>query len=124
MNAALAARIVAVATGVWLMFAPWLLDYGNPAADNDRTIGPIAGAFAFVACWEVLMAMRWATVPFGAWLVLAPVVLTYDDPLAWVSSIASGLIFVATAFVGSDMREKFGGGWRSVRPKAWTASSS
>lgn len=121
MTARLAARLVAVATGVWLMFAPWLLDYGDPAASNDRIVGPIAGSFAFVACWDVLMPMRWPTVPCGAWLVAAPVVLGYDDPLAWVSSIASGLVFVATAFVGTDLRHRFGGGWRSVRPKAWSS---
>lgn len=120
MTTALAARLVAVATGVWLMFAPWLLDYGNPAADNDRIVGPIAGALAFSACWDILMAMRWATVPCGAWLIAAPLVLGYDDGLAWVSSIASGVVFIATAFVGHDVRDRFGGGWRSVRPKAWT----
>ena len=124
MSAAIIARLVAVATGVWLMFAPWALDYGGLAADNDRIVGPIAGSFAFVACWDVLMAMRWATVPFGAWLVLAPLVLGYDDPLAWVSSVASGIVFIGTAFVGYDVREKFGGGWRSVRPSAWTTSPS
>lgn len=121
MTPALAARLVAVATGVWLMFAPWLLDYGDPAATNDRIVGPIAGSFAFVAAWEVLMPMRWATLPCGVWLVAAPIVLTYDDPLAWVSSIAAGLVFAGTAFVGEDLREQFGGGWRSIRPRAWSA---
>lgn len=103
------------------MLSPWLLEYGDSAATNDRIVGPIAGAFAFVACWDVLMPMRWPTLPCGAWLVVAPVALGYDDPLAWVSSIVSGLVFVATAFVGDDLRDQFGGGWRSVRPRAWTS---
>ena len=120
MTRALAARLVAVATGVWLMFAPWILDYANPAADNDRIVGPIAGAVAFVACWAVMMPLRWATIPCGVWLVVAPAILGYDDATAWVSSVASGVVFVATAFVGRDLRSQFGGGWRSVRPRAWT----
>lgn len=124
MSSWLVARVVAVATGVWLMFAPWLLDYGDPAATNDRIIGPIAGSFAFVACWEVLMPMRWPTVPCGAWLVAAPLVLGYGDPLAWISSVVAGSVFVLTAFVGADLRHEFGGGWRSVRPKAWTSPPS
>lgn len=116
MSRALAARLVAVATGVWLMCSPWLLDYGDPAATSDRIVGPIAGSFAFVACWEVLTAMRWPTLPCGLWLIVAPLILSYDDPLAWVSSIASGLVLAGTAFVGDDVRTKFGGGWRTLRP--------
>lgn len=114
-----AARLAAVAAGVWLMFAPAILDYSDPARSNDRIIGPIAGALAFVACWQVVTAVRWATVPFGGWLVIAPAVLGYDDVGAWCSSIAAGLLITLTAFVGDDVSDQFGGGWRSVRPSAW-----
>jgi hypothetical protein len=122
-RADLIARLVAVAIGVWLMAAPAVLDYGGVAADNDRIIGPIAGSCAFVACWEVLMAVRWATVPFGVWLVLAPFVLGYDASAAWVSSIVSGSVIAGTAWVGRDVRDQFGGGWRSVRPRAWSTAT-
>ena len=118
------ARLAAVVAGIWLMAAPAVLGYGGTAADNDRIIGPIAGAFAFVACWEILMAMRWATVPFGVWLLVAPFVLGYDDTAAMISSVASGLVIVATAPVGGDVREQFDGGWRSVRPRAWQQPAS
>jgi len=119
----LIARLVAVAVGVWLMAAPAVLGYDGIAADNDRIVGPIAGACAFVACWEVLMAFRWATLPLGAWLVLAPLVLGYDDSAAWWSSIASGLVIAGTSWVGRDVRDDFGGGWRSVRPRAWRTTA-
>lgn len=122
MRTDLIARIVAVVAGVWLMAAPAVLGYQGVAADNDRIVGPIAGAFAFVACWEVLMAMRWATLPLGVWLVLAPLVLGYDDSAAWISSIVSGLVIAGAAWVGRDVRDQFGGGWRSVRPRAWTTA--
>lgn len=113
------ARITTVAVAVWLMAAPAVLGYGDPAQSNDRIVGPIAGAFAFVACWEILMAMRWPTVPLGAWLVLAPVALGYGATEAWISSIISGLLIVSAAFVGHDVTGDFGGGWRSVRPRNW-----
>lgn len=119
MTAALVARLAAVATGVWLMVAPWALGYGDPMATSDRVVGPIAGALAFVACWAVVAPLRWGTIPGGAWLVLAPAVLGVGEPAAWVSSVASGVVFVATAFVGEDVREQFGGGWRTVRPSAF-----
>jgi hypothetical protein len=115
----LAARVVVVAVAVWLMAAPAVLDYGDPARTNDRIIGPIAGAFAFVACWEVLMAMRWPTLPLGLWLVAAPVALSYDATEAWISSMAAGVVITSAAFVGRDVRDQFGGGWRSVGPRAW-----
>lgn len=115
----LAARLVAVAAGVWLMLSSWALDYGGAAQTNDRIVGPIAGAFAFVACWEVLMAMRWATLPLGVWLVVAPAILQFGTAAAWASSVISGLVIAGTSLVGHDVSDQFGGGWRSVRPGAW-----
>lgn len=124
MSTALVARIIAVLTGVWLMFAPAVLDYTGAAETNDRIIGPIAGSFAFVACWDVLVAMRWPTVPLGAWLVVAPLLLGYADAGAWISSMVSGAVFVVTGLRGREGDdERFGGGWRSVRPSAWRTSS-
>lgn len=124
MSAGLLARLVAAAVGVWLIAAPAVLDYGGVAADNDRIIGPIAGAFAFVACWEVLAALRWATVPLGAWLIAAPAVLAYDAAAAWCSSVASGVVIAAAAWIGRDASGSFGGGWRSIRPAAWRSEAA
>jgi hypothetical protein len=123
MSRALVARIVTVATAVWLMFAPAVIGYDGVAASNDRIFGPIAGSFAFVACWDVLMPMRWPTLPLGLWLVAAPPILGYDHAGAWVSSIVAGIVIAATAFVGHDVSDEFGGGWRSIRPAAWTDSA-
>jgi hypothetical protein len=117
------ARLAAVAAGVWLMFAPAVLHYDGVPATNDRIVGPIAASFAFVACWQVVMPLRWATIPFGAWLVVAPLALGFDPVGAWVSSILAGLVVVVTAFVGQDLADRFDGGWRSVRPAAWSEGS-
>ena len=107
------ARLVGVAVGAWLMFAPAVLDYEGVAATNDRIIGPISGSIAFVALWAVLRPFRWLLIGCGAWLVLAPLVLTYDSGAAIVSSLAAGLVLAATAPFGST-DERFGGGWRTV----------
>jgi len=113
------ARVVAVVAGVWLMFAPAVLDYAGVAENNDRTFGPIGASFAFVAMWEVLRPLRWATLPVGVWLVAAPLVLTYDDAGAIVSSVAAGVVLAVSAFFGGDVDATFGGGWTSIRPSAW-----
>lgn len=125
MSARLLARMTTVVVGVWLMFSSAVLEYsGTVAADNDRIVGPIAGAFAFVACWAVLDPLRWPTLPLGAWLVVAPLVLGDDSGAAVVSSIVSGAIIVGVAFVGEDLRDRFGGGWSSVFPSRWRRDDS
>lgn len=110
------ARVVAVASGIWLMFSPALLGYGDPAAANDRIFGPIGGAFAFVAIWEVVRPLRWATLAVGVWLVFAPFVLGYADVAPTVSSVVAGVVMAATAPLGGESRRVYGGGWKSLLP--------
>ena len=110
MSARILARVAVVVIGVWLEAAPAVLSYGTPAANIDRTLGPIAGGIAFVAIWAVAHPIRWATVPVGMLLVLAPL-LGYPADAA-ISSIASGAAIVALALVGGDPESAHGGGWR------------
>jgi SPW repeat len=109
------ARFVAMVAGIWLMFAPAVLGYGDPAASNDRIFGPIGAAFAFVAVWEVVRPLRWATLPVGLWLILAPFVLGYSSA-ASVSTVVAGLAMVVTAPLGGKTRQMYGGGWRTLLP--------
>ena len=108
------ARLVAVAAGVWLMFSPAVLGYGDPAAANDRIFGPIGASFAFVAIWEVVRALRWGTLPIGAWLMIAPFLLGYDALGATISSVVAGGTMAVTSFLGGETRQCYGGGWRSL----------
>jgi hypothetical protein len=113
------ARLVAVAAGVWLMFAPAVLGYEGAAETNDRIFGPIGAALAFVAIWQVVRAVRWGTLPVGIWLVAAPLVLGYDHTEAIISSIIAGLVMATSTFFGTQVTGSFGGGWRSVFPSRW-----
>lgn len=108
------ARALQVAIGLWLMFAPWALDHGDPAAANDRIFGPIAAAIAFVALWEVARSIRWWIVPFAGWLVVAPLVLWYGDVAAFVNSAACGAALVGLSFLGGQTKAAFGGGWSTL----------
>ena len=110
------ARLVAIAAGVWLMFSPAVLGYGDPAAVNDRIFGPIGASFAFVAIWEVVRSLRWGTLPVGAWLVLAPFVLGYSSTDAIVSSVVAGIAMALSALLGGEIRESYGGGWLTLLP--------
>jgi hypothetical protein len=110
----LIARIGAVAAGVWLMFAPAVLAYGDPAAANDRIFGPLGASLAFVAIWEVTRPLRWATLPVGVWLLAAPFVLGYDHTGALISSIAAGVVMAGTAPLGGEITDQHGGGWSAL----------
>lgn len=110
------ARFVAVASGIWLMFAPAVLGYGDPGEVNDRIFGPIGAAFAFVAIWEVVRPLRWGTLPVGIWLIVAPFLLGYTDVASVVSSVVAGVVMAATAPLGGEIKQSYGGGWKSLLP--------
>lgn len=108
---AVAARSATVAIGVWLMFAPAVLDYTDIGADVHRLLGPIAGGTAFVAIARSIRMLRWATVPVGVLLVLAPVLGLPIE--ATVNSIVSGIAIVLLGlFPRPEEGNEFGGGWR------------
>lgn len=115
------ARLLAMTAGIWLMFSPAVFGYGNPAAANDRIFGPIGAAFAFVAIWEVVRALRWGALPVGVWLVLAPFVLGYGMVEATISSVSAGALMMLTAPLGGEVEGSYGGGWRTLLPGSPTA---
>ena len=101
--------------GIWLMAAPAVLGYGDPARMNDRIVGPIAASFAFIAVWEVTRGLRRFNVALGAWLVVAPWMLGYDT-VATVNSTAVGPFLIFFAALGGTVGQRFGGGWASLVP--------
>lgn len=108
------ARILSVLCGFWLMAAPAVLDYGNPARANDRITGPIAAAFAIIAIWQATRPLRVVDAVAGVWLVFAPLVWGYGPGLATLNSVVVGLVLVALAFVRGAANERIGGGWSSL----------
>jgi hypothetical protein len=105
------ARIVNTAAGLWLMAAPAVLGYGDPAQFNDRIAGPLAVTCAFVAIWEATRPLRRVNLVIGAWLLLAPFVLGYGATAPIVNSIAVGVVMIACSFVKGTVENRYGGGW-------------
>lgn len=96
------------------MVAPAALGYGDPAAANDRLVGPAVAGAAFVAIWPVLRAVRWLAAPFGLWLIIAPFVLGYAEVSVMISSVVSGAVVLVTTPPGRADPGQFAGGWRSL----------
>lgn len=109
------AQLVNGVLGVWLMAAPAILGYGDPAQMNDRIVGPIAVSIAGVAVANVTRGMRWLNVPLGAWLIVAPWLLGYNL-VPTINSTIVGLLLIAFALVHGRVRDRYGGGWSVLLP--------
>lgn len=105
---------VAIATGIWIMAAPALLGYSGSAATNDRIVGPIAAAAAWIAASEATRSMRWVNLPLGLWMIASPLLLDHAAA-ATIHSIVSGIVLIATALaIGPLPRHSYGGGWKAL----------
>lgn len=116
-------RFITIAAGVWLIFAPAVWGYGDPAAANDRLVGPAVAGAAFVALWEVVRAVRWVAMPFGLWLLVAPFVLDYSHTVATISSIVAGVVILASTPPSPADPSRFAGGWLSLVRRPGESSS-
>ncbi|MGH2544333.1 MAG: SPW repeat domain-containing protein, partial [Ardenticatenaceae bacterium] len=100
--------------GIWLMAAPAVLGYGDPAQSNDRVIGPLVAAIGVIAISGVTRELRWINLLLGLWLLVAPWVLGYDAGIVIFNSMASGLVIAALATVRGSVEQRMGGGWSSL----------
>lgn len=107
------AQLASTGLGLWLMAAPALLGYGDPAGTSDRIVGPIVASFAWIAVSEITRPLRRVSFLAGGWLLLAPWVLGYDL-VPSVNSMVLGLLVIVCARVHGTVSERFGGGWASL----------
>ena len=108
----MAAQFINIALGLWLMAAPAVLDYSDPAATSGHIVGPLIASIAVVALWAATRSLGRVNVVLGLWLIVAPV-LGYPLP-ALVNSIAVGVAVVATSILAPDAPGQFGGGWTAL----------
>lgn len=113
----MAGRLLALVAGTWLMVSPAVLGYVDTTAEaSDRIVGPVAAACSFVAIWGVTRALRWVTLPIGLYCTYAPWFLGFPTDAA-LSNLAAGVVLVVTAFARGRVRERYGGGWISLRDR-------
>ena len=96
--------------GLWLMAAPGVLGYDEPAATNDYISGPIVASLAFIAVWDTTRFLGRANLVIAAWLVVAPAVLGYGTTEAF-NSLVVGLLIALMAAIGGSVAASYGGGW-------------
>ena len=103
-------RAIAAVLGAWLMCAPAVLGYGDPARTHDYIVGPIVITAAIVAMAEATRPLRWVNAAAGAWLLVAPFVLGFE-PVARLSALVTGALLLGCALVRGRVQATFGGGW-------------
>lgn len=108
------ARIINAGIGIWLMWAPAVLQSSQAAANNDRIVGPVTAATSIVACWEVVRPLRWVNVVAGLWLLAAPWALGYAKTGAMINDCACGLLICCLALVRGKVEKSYGGGWSAL----------
>jgi hypothetical protein len=108
------AQLINAALGVWLMAAPSILGYDDPARTNDQIVGPLAATVAVIAWWEVTRSVRWINVLLGLWLLVSPWVLGYGDAGVTLHSFAIGTPLALLAVVQGKSKHRFGGGWSAL----------
>lgn len=106
-------QLVLTLGGLWLMVAPAVLGYGDPAATSDRVAGPVMAATGFLAIFAITRGVRWVNVPVGLWLVAAPWLVGFPTD-ATVSSVVVGALALALCWTGAPDQNRYGGGWRSL----------
>ncbi len=109
----MAARIVGAALGVWLLAAPYLLDYDGAARISHLVVGPIAASVSVIAMSDVMRELRWVNFALGAWLVLSVLFIEHSDA-ALFAGVATGMALTAVSIVRGPVNQRLGGGWRAV----------
>ncbi|MBX7158570.1 MAG: SPW repeat protein [Verrucomicrobiae bacterium] len=108
------AQIINILLGLWLMIAPALLNYEDPAQTNDHIIGPLITTVSLVACWQIMRSLRWINLVFGVWLLLSPWLLHYPQVSAMIHSMMIGGLVIIFSFPKGKMKHQIGGGWASL----------
>lgn len=107
------ARVLSTLLGLWLMAAPAVLGYGDPARTVDRILGPIAASLAVIAMGEATRPVRHVNLVIGLLLLIAPWVLGYAT-VPTLNSMLAGAAMLGLSRVRGRVKERFDGGWRSV----------
>jgi hypothetical protein len=97
--------------GLWLVMAPFTLDYSDNQAPlyNDMFVGILAivlTAFCAITAgnpntFQARKSAGWLTLVAGFWLIIAPFVLGYSgtSDALW-SDVITGILFVIVAGIG------------------------
>ena len=110
------AQIINIVIGIGLMAAPAIVGFDKVASNNNHIVGPLVITFAVVSLWEINRNVRWFNIVTGAWLILSPFIIGFGAS-AQAIDIAGGIAVILFSLHKGKIKNKYGGGWRSLFQK-------
>lgn len=98
------------------MIAPAVLNIPERSAALFYILGPIIAAVAMISMSESVRNFRLVNVAAGAVLAVSPVFLNLQPTGNW-NNIIIGALTIGAALVRGRVKNRFGGGWRSLFAK-------
>ena len=107
------ARVITIALGVWLMFAPAALPSTSFTGDCERIAGPVAIFIGVLSLRTVTRPLRAINVLTGMFLLIAP----------WVGVVTGaqqlnvelvGWALIVLSFPRGSVSQRVGGGWSAI----------
>jgi hypothetical protein len=108
------AQIISLALGIWLLIAPDVFGYGDPARSVERVIGPVVIVVAALALRGVTRPTRHLNILTGLGLLIAPWLFTYVSIPAIANSALIGMAVMGLALVRGRVSHQYGGGWLAL----------
>jgi hypothetical protein len=100
---------------VWLIVAPWALDFQaeTAAIANSIVIGVALLVLALAAILQPRAWEEWVELLLGLWLIVSPWVLAFSAvSFAMTSTIAAGIVIAALALWVLLVDKDYGDWWR------------
>jgi hypothetical protein len=108
------AQIISSLIGIWLMFAPAVLNISGTAEDINHIFGPVIASAAIISWWEATRNLRLVNVIFGTWLIAVPFILSYEMNNEIINSIVCGAAVIILSLIKGKIEMKYNGGWKSL----------
>ena len=86
--------------GVWLVAAPFLMNYASAAATrNSLAVGAALIVVPLLALLKPLAWRQWLVLALGVWLILSPFLLGYAsaEAAAWNAVVTGIVVTIAAA---------------------------
>lgn len=110
------AQVINIIMGLIVMIAPDVWHFNSFASHHNHIVGPLVITFAAIALWEVNRTMRLFNIITGFWLIFSPLFITFSTTGLNIN-IFAGIIIVALSIFKGQIKNSYGGGWRSLLQK-------
>jgi uncharacterized membrane protein len=100
--------LLSTATGLWLMFTPYLFSIQKPFANHLTTIGALIVTFTVISMAEVGRSFRFLNIAFSIWLIAASIILKDPSGKALWIATASGILVIGLSIRKGKISESYG----------------